>query len=154
MNTAMDVVQEWMVIMMNDYIKRENALSTFSNAFYAGLAAKIKAIPSEDVAPVRHEEDGTLWVTVRDCETVGRVIVKNEQGHFCRVFYMGEDDEEPVRHGRWELNTDMAMHCSCCGELFRFDDKDECLDFMEYAKYCIACGAKMDEGDTDEIDRR
>ena len=103
-----------------------------------------------DVAPVRHEEDGTLWVTVRDCETVGRVIVRNEQGHFCRVFYMGDGDEEPVRHGKWELNTDMAMHCSCCGELFRFDDKDECLDFMEYAKYCIACGAKMDEGEDDE----
>lgn len=39
---------------MSDYIKRENALSTFSNAFYAGLAAKIKAISPEDVAPVRH----------------------------------------------------------------------------------------------------
>lgn len=40
--------------MSDEYIKRENALSTFSNAFYAGLAAKIKAIPPEDVAPVRH----------------------------------------------------------------------------------------------------
>lgn len=39
---------------MDDYIKREDALNTFSNAFYAGLAAKINAIPSEDVAPVRH----------------------------------------------------------------------------------------------------
>ena len=45
---------------MSDYIKRENALSTFSNAFYAGLAAKIKAIPPEDVAPVRHG----MWVDV------------------------------------------------------------------------------------------
>ena len=110
----------------------------------------IKNAPAIDAVPVRHEDDGTLWVTVGDCEKVGRVIVKNEQGHFCRVFYMGDGDEEPVRHGRWEINTDLTMHCSCCGELFRFDDKDECLDFMEYAKYCIACGAKMDEGEDNE----
>lgn len=39
---------------MTDYIKREDALNTFSNAFYSGLAAKIKSIPTADVAPVRH----------------------------------------------------------------------------------------------------
>ena len=39
---------------MNDYIKRENALNAFNNAFYSGLAAKIKEIPSEDVEQVRH----------------------------------------------------------------------------------------------------
>ena len=63
-------------------------------------------------------------------------------------------DVAPVRHGRWELNTDMTMHCSCCGELFRFDDKDGCLDFMECAKYCIACGAKMDEGGSNGTDNK
>ena len=36
----------------SDYIKREDALNTFSNAFYGGLAAKIKSIPPADVAPV------------------------------------------------------------------------------------------------------
>lgn len=41
----------------------------------------------------------------------------------------------------------MTLHCSRCDEVFRFEEteKDECLDFMEYAKYCLACGAVMDE---------
>ena len=58
----------------------------------------------------------------------------------------------PVRHGHWIFNQDeMSLHCSYCNEVFRFEDaeKDECLDFMEYAKYCLACGTRMD-GDSDE----
>ena len=52
---------------MNDYIKRENVLNTFNNAFYAGLAAKINEIPSENVTPVKYGEwedvngDKTAW---------------------------------------------------------------------------------------------
>lgn len=48
---------------MDDYIKREDALSTFSNAFYAGLAAKINAIPSADVVQV---------VRCKDCVKRGK----------------------------------------------------------------------------------
>lgn len=76
-------------------MKREFRFGDFTNYEI------VKKLPSADVAPVRHEDDGTLWVTVADCEKVGRVIIKNEKGHFCRVFYMGDGDEEPVRHGRW-----------------------------------------------------
>lgn len=57
-------------------------------------------------------------------------------------------DVAPVRHGHWVFNQeDMTLHCSRCDEVFRFEEteKDECLDFMEYAKYCLACGAVMDE---------
>ena len=70
--------------------------------------------------------------------------------------YMIEDaptiDVAPVRHGHWIFNQDeMSLHCSYCDEVFRFEDaeKDECLDFMEYAKYCLACGTRMD-GESDE----
>ena len=61
-------------------------------------------------------------------------------------------DVVPVRHGHWVFNQDeMSLHCSYCDEVFRFEDaeKDECLDFMEYAKYCLACGTRMD-GESDE----
>ena len=61
-------------------------------------------------------------------------------------------DVAPVRHGHWIFNQDeMSLHCSYCDEVFRFEDaeKDECLDFMEYAKYCLACGTRMD-GESDE----
>lgn len=134
---------------MSDYIKREDALNTFSNAFYAGLAAKIKAIPSEDVVPVRHEEDGTLWVTVEDCEKVGRVIIKNEQGHFCRVFYMGDGDEEPVRHGRWleyGENKDGThnIRCSKCGAGLKSKGHANSYYTKRKYRYCRNCGTKMD----------
>ena len=61
---------------MDDYIKRENALRTFNNAFYAGLAAKIKAIPSEDVAPVRHGH----WIKITpsgiyECSKCGKYVM-------------------------------------------------------------------------------
>ena len=140
---------------MSDYIKREDALNTFSNAFYAGLAAKIKAIPSEDVVPVRHEEDGTLWVTVEDCEKVGRVIIKNEQGHFCRVFYMGDGDEEPVRHGRWleyGENKDGThnIRCSKCGAGLKSKGHANSYYTKHKYKYCRNCGAKMDEVEDNE----
>ena len=96
---------------MDDYIKREDAVRRIAvliaaeaesdgcedqpmDNYIEYASEDLADIPSADVAPVRHEEDGTLWVTVGDCETVGRVIVKNEQGHFCRVFYMGDGDED------------------------------------------------------------
>lgn len=92
---------------MNDYIKRENALNAFNNAFYSGLAAKIKEIPSEDVEPVRHG----WWKDLDDTE---------------------------FRVNGW--------YCSQC--LYEISDR-----YGKY-RYCPMCGAKMKEGDTDEIDRR
>lgn len=46
---------------MSDYIKRENVLNAFSNAFYSGLAAKINAIPAVDAAPVVRCKDCKWW---------------------------------------------------------------------------------------------
>ena len=79
---------------MSDYIKRSTAIEIAqSNLNPLSIIKMIENLPSADVAPVGYEEDGTLWVTVKDCEKVCRVIVRNEQVHFCRVFYMGEDDD-------------------------------------------------------------
>ena len=64
------------------------------------------------------------------------------------IYEIPSADVAPIRRGHWIFNQeDMTLHCSCCDEVFRFeeDEKDECLDFMEYAKYCLACGAVMDE---------
>ena len=60
-------------------------------------------------------------------------------------------DVAPVRHGHWIFNQeDMTLTCSCCEDVYHFDDADLCLDFMEYAKYCLTCGARMDERRDDE----
>lgn len=68
---------------MSDYIKRENALSTFSNAFYAGLAAKINEIPSEDVAPIRYGH----WIEDQD-----RIVCSECGARFKdEIIYMQEN---------------------------------------------------------------
>lgn len=144
---------------MIDYIKREDALDIVADNNVTGeitlnrydkIIDGIYDIPSADVAPVRHEEDGTLWVTVRDCETVGRVIVRNEQGHFCRVFYMGDGDEEPVRHGRWleyGENKDGThnIRCSKCGAGLKSKGHANSYYTKRKYRYCRNCGTKMDE---------
>lgn len=46
--------------------------------------------------------------------------------------------------GEWIIDTyNMELKCGICGEIFRFDDVDELLDYKEYAKYCLACGSQM-----------
>lgn len=60
-------------------------------------------------------------------------------------------DVIPVTHGQWIFDSDtMTLTCSECGDVFRFDDIDEVLDFKEYALYCIHCGSKMDKEKIDE----
>lgn len=112
---------------------------------------KVESAPTIDAEPVvLCEEDGTLWVTVEDCEKVGRVIIKNEQGHFCRVFYMGDGDEEPVRHGRWleyGENKDGThnIRCSKCGAGLKSKGHANSYYTKRKYRYCRNCGAKMDE---------
>ena len=49
----------------------------------------------ESVEPIRLDDDGTLWVTVDDCDKVGRVIVDEHKSKWCRTFY----EEEPPKGG-------------------------------------------------------
>lgn len=47
-------------------------------------------------------------------------------------------DAEPVRHGRWILQTNGHGMCSTCGTFV------DLLNGMTW-EYCPQCGAKMDE---------
>lgn len=133
---------------INDEIEIAAEMGTHeANVCKGGLMmalAYVNTAPAVDAAPVKHEEDGTLWVTVGDCEKVGRVIAKNEQGHFCRVFYMGDGDEEPVRHGHW-IEGAMCIECSRCGEKFSDEIVYMCRPHRK-PKRCPECGARMDGG--------
>lgn len=63
----------------------------------------------------------------------------------CCAKYLASADRP---HGEWVIDTyNMELKCGICGETFRFDNVDEVLDYREYAKYCLACGARMG-GDT------
>ena len=50
-------------------------------------------------------------------------------------------DAEPVRHGRWEMSSDIPDYiiCSRCCAVFDVWKAD-----MEQYHYCPNCGAKMD----------
>lgn len=110
---------------MTDYIKREDAMELIDKCV-SHTSPKAEAIDFD----FRHGEiNGLNWA----CDIIEA---------------MPSADVALIRHGHWIFNQeDMTLHCSCCDEVFRFeeDEKDECLDFMEYAKYCLACGAVMDE---------
>ena len=129
---------------MSDYIKREDArelfemiLESYKDAGIQNISMIVSIAPpefhmseDEEVAEFNSELDG--W-----------------RNDFMKI---ESADVAPVRHGHWVFNQDeMSLHCSYCDEVFRFEDaeKDECLDFMEYAKYCLACGTRMD-GESDE----
>ena len=72
----------------------------------------------ESVEPIRLSDDGTLWVTVEDCDKAKRVIV--ESGTWCKTFH-----EEPMqwipcserlpkeekRH--YWVCTDTGYQCQC-----------------------------------------
>lgn len=105
---------------MSDYIKREDAI---------GIVKNLKRFSC-------FGDDGFVQIPMV----------------YCELMKVASADVAPVRHGHWIFNQEeMSLHCSYCDEVFRFEDaeKDECLDFMEYAKYCLACGTRMD-GDSDE----
>lgn len=129
---------------MSDYIKREDALELFEmvldsykDSGIQNIKTMVAIAPQEfhlsednEIADFNFELDG--W-----------------RNDFMKI---ESADVAPVRHGHWIFNKDeMSLHCSYCDEVFRFEDaeKDECLDFMEYAKYCLACGTRMD-GESDE----
>ena len=41
---------------------------------------------------MRMSDDKTLWIKTDKMEQIMRVIVEN--GHFCKVFYLGSEDDE------------------------------------------------------------
>lgn len=52
---------------------------------------------SEAIAPIvkgemRMSDEKTLWIKADKMEQIMRVIVEN--GHFCKVFYLGSEDGE------------------------------------------------------------
>lgn len=59
----------------------------------------------------------------------------------AEVHYMPAADVAPVRHGRWETNSDMpdtliCSVCKCGFDMWKHDPHN----------YCPNCGAKMDGG--------
>ena len=79
--------------------------------------------------------------------------VLNENGHVPlpvirqNIMDIPAADVSPVRHGRWEINSDrpdslICSVCKCGFDMWKHDPHN----------YCPNCGAKMDGGKNDAID--
>lgn len=109
---------------------------SISEEGYEHFQHAIKALEQEPIL----EKDGTLIVTTKHCENVGRVLV--QYGTNGTLFYQ---DQEP-RKGHWQVvsdgYSDNAYICEC----------SECKDTVWVYKnadrkwnYCPNCGADMRE---------
>ena len=68
-------------------------------------------------------------------------------------------DAEPIRHGEWRADemsyTVGEVWCSVCKTEYYIDDLYNVGENAQndLPNYCPHCGAKMDEGDKDELDK-
>ena len=64
-------------------------------------------------------------------------------------------DAVPVRHGRWFIGDDWALHCSECSKtpisriIVHGIQIFDMTPVKEMMKYCPNCGAKMNGGDSE-----
>lgn len=56
-------------------------------------------------------------------------------------------EAEPVRHGRW--SKDMVTYKDAFGDMHAGFRCSECKTILNKTRYCGACGAKMDGGETE-----
>ena len=73
----------------------------------------------------------------------GEVIIPTENGgyEYVEVFYKDDVDNAPTvepKHGRWIRNDNGTYSCSECKSWIPNEQ-------YYYARYCLYCGAKMDE---------
>lgn len=137
-----------------EYIRREDALNAIScdititgkeNAeivckAIASFADRIKALPSDDVAPVVRCDDAVSRKAVKSmtCNHCGRIDCEGEDN--CIRMIDVSDLPSVVRHkkmGMWVLHTYMPhkKYCSECGEDSPYNKR---------WIFCPNCGAKMD----------
>ena len=83
---------------------------------------------------------------IADGKHVDASLVKNIMLRFEKALNaVPNADVAPVRHGRWEWDTEDIYRCSNCAEKSHVK---EVMGHPEWA-YCPNCGAKMDGGNDD-----
>lgn len=84
------------------------------------------------------ERESAIKSLLNDC--LGQVSYSREDAADC-IRYMDAADVAPVRHGRWEMNSDRPDNIICTNCAVGFDVwKHE----AKYFNYCPNCGCKMD----------
>ena len=95
------------------------------------------------------ERESAIKSLLNDC--LGQVSYSREDAADC-IFWLDTADVAPVRHGRWlgwgKSGTPTYENygtCSVCGE--------DAEIYTEHRNFCPNCGAKMDGGETNGINR-
>ena len=110
---------------MDDYIKREDAIEAIEDTDWYHINSQAEMVHGAN------SELHQAWYKAIDI--------------YSAIDSVPSADVAPVRHGHWIFNQDdMALTCSYCGDIYNIDDVDGGLDFMDNAKYCMTCGARMD----------
>ncbi len=68
----------------------------------------------------------------------------------CEVDAQTAADVVPVVHGRWEQDADGDWYCTNCDEVVAICESGRERTYRK--PYCPNCGAKMDGGDSGEVD--
>lgn len=109
-----------------DFVATENRKKVLTMAEYIDREAAIKAIYESDHFSVRE----CFGWSAREIEEVLRAVPAT--------------DVAPVRHGRWQYNTDFYVWC--CSECGKNPTKGTGVvtTAEKLPAYCPHCGAKMD----------
>lgn len=150
--------------MGNDAISRSAVLAlsrleskpTYSDLYDAKAVVDIEDIeklPALDVVQIVTNGQDTTYLRVKSLDGLrGRIVIDEESGNRCAMYYEEAEDFAPVVHARWNLSLtpmptkvtyDGWMHCPKCRESFRR------IVGTQLFKHCPNCSARMD-GDADE----
>ena len=120
----------------------ENALN--ERDFAADTVRNITAL---DVAQIVTNGQDTTYLRVKSLDGLrGRIVIDEESGNRCAMYYEEAEDFAPVVHARWidmqeDEYTEGMWRCSACKSDQYFDSylPSDCDIF-----YCPNCGARMD----------
>lgn len=125
----------------------------------SGYCSLIENAPALDVAQIVTNGQDTTYLRVKSLDGLrGRIVIDEESGNRCAMYYEEAEDFAPVVHARW--NEEDGTCSACHHEAFydewtepKWDyDWDENLvqtgeethiQFI-FSPYCPNCGARMD----------
>jgi hypothetical protein len=115
------------------------------------LARKIKVLPALDVAQIVTNGQDTTYLRVKSLDGLrGRIVIDEESGNRCAMYYEEAEDFAPVVHAMWIRDDLGNTRCSNCHTRLPFrhcyDDEDgyEWDDEIDETPWCMHCGARMD----------
>lgn len=137
---------------MTDAISRSNLIKLCRNLVSGTVSPNdIARVPGLDVAQIVTNGQDTTYLRVKSLDELrGRIVIDEESGNRCAMYYEEAENFAPVVHARWVRNGFGKTRCSNCHIRLPFrhcyDDEDgyEWDDEIDETPWCMHCGARMD----------